>query len=220
MLESSVRGRQRSHPNPPGLVDTLRSMCNRCHKRGPPDHLRRRQARQYDAQHRLPSAEQFGLRSRRHPRRRPRSCRSAPIRAERQRSRAQDQALARHRHPHRRSGQSLFGHARQCGPVGSRGARLHDLHGVRRQSCRLRGASPRGFSSAASRRRDRRVASTPHSDHLLLRLAEQSLPVVLIGRRIDHPRVDAISANFRHGGVLATQHLLGIGHRRIAFLCA
>jgi LacI family transcriptional regulator len=61
---------------------------------------------------------------------------------------------------------------------------------------------------------------TPQSDHLLLRLAEQSLPVVLIGRRIDHPRVDAISANFRRGGVLATQHLLGIGHRRIAFLCA
>jgi LacI family transcriptional regulator len=61
---------------------------------------------------------------------------------------------------------------------------------------------------------------TPQSDRLLLRLAEQSLPVVLVGRQIDHPRVDAISANFRRGGALATQHLIAIGHRRIAFLGA
>jgi len=61
---------------------------------------------------------------------------------------------------------------------------------------------------------------TPQSDRLLVRLAELSLPVVLVGRQIDHPRVDAISANFRRGGALATQHLIGIGHRRIAFLGA
>jgi DNA-binding LacI/PurR family transcriptional regulator len=61
---------------------------------------------------------------------------------------------------------------------------------------------------------------TPQSDRLLSRLADQGLPVVLVGRQIAHQRVDAISANFRRGGALATQHLLGMGHRRIAFLGA
>ncbi len=61
---------------------------------------------------------------------------------------------------------------------------------------------------------------TPQSDRLLVRLAEQGLPVALVGRQLDHPRVDAISANFRRGGTLATQHLIAIGHRRIAFIGA
>jgi DNA-binding LacI/PurR family transcriptional regulator len=61
---------------------------------------------------------------------------------------------------------------------------------------------------------------TPASDHLLLRLAEQSLPLVLVGRQLAHPRIDTISANFRRGGTLATQHLISAGHRRIAFIGA
>jgi DNA-binding LacI/PurR family transcriptional regulator len=61
---------------------------------------------------------------------------------------------------------------------------------------------------------------TPASDHLLLRLAEQSLPLVLVGRQLAHPRIDTISANFRRGGTLATQHLIATGHRRIAFIGA
>ena len=61
---------------------------------------------------------------------------------------------------------------------------------------------------------------TPASDRLLLQLADQDLPLVLVGRRLDHPRIDAISVNFRGGGALATQHLLGLGHRRIAFIGA
>ena len=61
---------------------------------------------------------------------------------------------------------------------------------------------------------------TPASDRLLLRLAEQSLPLVLVGRQLAHPRIDTISANFRRGGTLATQHLIAAGHRRIAFIGA
>lgn len=61
---------------------------------------------------------------------------------------------------------------------------------------------------------------TPASDRLLLRLAEQSLPLVLVGRQLAHPRIDSISANFRRGGTLATQHLIAAGHRRIAFIGA
>jgi DNA-binding LacI/PurR family transcriptional regulator len=59
---------------------------------------------------------------------------------------------------------------------------------------------------------------TPASDALLLRLAGQGLPLVLVGRQLAHPRIDVISANFRRGGALATQHLITTGHRRIAFI--
>ncbi len=61
---------------------------------------------------------------------------------------------------------------------------------------------------------------TPASDRLLQRLANHGLPVVVVGRTLDHPRVDAISANFRRGGTLLTQHLIELGHRRIAFVGA
>jgi DNA-binding LacI/PurR family transcriptional regulator len=61
---------------------------------------------------------------------------------------------------------------------------------------------------------------TPQSDRMLMRLADQGLPVAIVGRQLDHPRVDAISANYRRGGALATQHLISLGHRRIAFIGA
>jgi len=61
---------------------------------------------------------------------------------------------------------------------------------------------------------------TPQSDRLLWRLADQRLPLVLIGRSLEHPVVDSVSANYRRGGLLATRHLIGLGHRRIAFVGA
>jgi LacI family transcriptional regulator len=61
---------------------------------------------------------------------------------------------------------------------------------------------------------------TAQSDTLLGRLADQGLPLVLIGRSLEHPRVDSVSANYRRGGFLATRHLVDLGHRRIAFVGA
>lgn len=61
---------------------------------------------------------------------------------------------------------------------------------------------------------------TPASDRVLARLAAHGLPVALVGRTLDHPGVDSISANFRRGGALATEHLIELGHRRIAFIGA
>jgi len=61
---------------------------------------------------------------------------------------------------------------------------------------------------------------TAASDQKLLRLAEHRLPLLLVGRTLAHPRVDAVSANFRRGGLLCTQHLIEFGHRRIAFIGA
>ncbi len=59
---------------------------------------------------------------------------------------------------------------------------------------------------------------TPASDKMLTRLADQQLPLLLVGRTLPHPDVDTVSANFRRGGLLATQHLIELGHRRIAFI--
>jgi DNA-binding LacI/PurR family transcriptional regulator len=61
---------------------------------------------------------------------------------------------------------------------------------------------------------------TPGCDRLLQRLADHGLPVVVVGHSLDHTRIDAISANFRRGGILLTQHLIALGHRRIAFVGA
>ena len=61
---------------------------------------------------------------------------------------------------------------------------------------------------------------TDTSDEMLERLANRGMPVVLIGRAIDSPAIDSISADFRSGGRMAAQHLIDLGHRRIAFVGA
>lgn len=44
-----------------------------------------------------------------------------------------------------------------------------------------------------------KTKQTPQSDRLLGRLADQRLPLVLVGRSLDHPFVDSVSANDRRG---------------------
>ena len=61
---------------------------------------------------------------------------------------------------------------------------------------------------------------TPTSDAALTKLAEHGMPIVLVGRDIDHPMIDSISADFRSGGRMAAQHLIDLGHKRIAFVGA
>ena len=62
--------------------------------------------------------------------------------------------------------------------------------------------------------------ATDPSDKVLTRLARQRLPLLLVGRRLDDPHVDSVLANYRRGGFLATEHLIDLGHRRIAFIGA
>lgn len=61
---------------------------------------------------------------------------------------------------------------------------------------------------------------TENSDAALLRLADRGMPLVLVGRDLEHEFVDSIGADFRAGGRLATKHLLDLGHRRVAFVGA
>ncbi|MFT7722372.1 MAG: LacI family DNA-binding transcriptional regulator [Roseateles sp.] len=55
------------------------------------------------------------------------------------------------------------------------------------------------------------------SDAELLRLSE-SLPMVVVGRQITGPQLFSCSFDHRTGARLATEHLIGLGHRRIALL--
>ncbi|MEO1335518.1 MAG: LacI family DNA-binding transcriptional regulator [Myxococcota bacterium] len=61
---------------------------------------------------------------------------------------------------------------------------------------------------------------TPSSDVALTKLAKHGMPIVLVGRDIDHAMMDSISADFRSGGRMAAQHLIDLGHKRIAFVGA
>jgi DNA-binding LacI/PurR family transcriptional regulator len=49
-------------------------------------------------------------------------------------------------------------------------------------------------------------------------LASRSVPVVLIGRTTRADRVDSVTNDDRAGGALAVEHLISLGHRRIAHI--
>jgi LacI family transcriptional regulator len=72
----------------------------------------------------------------------------------------------------------------------------------------------------ALRRRDRAdgllVISLPAPAPELARLREAAVPVVLVDAR--GPGVPTVVTDDVHGGRLATEHLLGLGHQRIAFI--
>lgn len=51
-------------------------------------------------------------------------------------------------------------------------------------------------------------------------LLESEVPVVLVNRTVDEGRLSMVSGDDHHGVGLAVQHLLELGHRRIAFVGA
>jgi LacI family transcriptional regulator len=52
----------------------------------------------------------------------------------------------------------------------------------------------------------------------LIKLAEQSYPIVLAHRKLDGLPVDSIVSDNETGGYMAARHFIQLGHRRIAFL--
>ncbi|KLU41067.1 MAG: hypothetical protein AA931_05010 [Peptococcaceae bacterium 1109] len=54
----------------------------------------------------------------------------------------------------------------------------------------------------------------------LLDIFRHALPVVTIGRYLNHPGTYSVTSNDLHGGYYATKHLLELGHRKIAFIGA
>jgi DNA-binding LacI/PurR family transcriptional regulator len=54
----------------------------------------------------------------------------------------------------------------------------------------------------------------------LLRFVNRGLPVVIVGRTLNHGNVDQVNADHMRGGNEMVKHLVSLGHRRIGFLGA
>src|SRR5215813_9626911 len=59
---------------------------------------------------------------------------------------------------------------------------------------------------------------TKAGNDFLLRLAERDLPMVVVGRALNHPQIDRVTADHWKGGYEAVEHLVTLGHRRIGFV--
>lgn len=62
--------------------------------------------------------------------------------------------------------------------------------------------------------------SNNEGDERLAGIAERNVPLVVVGRDFHHDMVDSVSADNFAGGFEATQHLIDLGHKRIAFIGA
>jgi LacI family transcriptional regulator len=69
-----------------------------------------------------------------------------------------------------------------------------------------------------ARRVDGLVILTGRLDDAEIAQFARYVPIVVVGRKIDAPNVLSTSVNQELGGYLATQHLIGLGHRRIAHI--
>lgn len=59
---------------------------------------------------------------------------------------------------------------------------------------------------------------TKKGNDYLLRLTENRLPLVVVGRTLNHPHVDHVTADHWRGAYEAVEHLIALGHRRIGFV--
>ncbi len=60
------------------------------------------------------------------------------------------------------------------------------------------------------------VLSSGGDDELGEHLRQADMPQVLVDREVEHLNADLVEVNHESGGYMATQHLLGLGHRHIA----
>lgn len=60
------------------------------------------------------------------------------------------------------------------------------------------------------------IISMPINDQQAERLLDNRMPVVLIDS--NHPEINRVNVNDQKGGRMATEHLIGLGHTRIAFI--
>lgn len=79
------------------------------------------------------------------------------------------------------------------------------------------------FESLTSHSVDGLIVATRANDagdEYLKSLADNHVPVVVIGRDFYHEQIDYISADNLDGGFQATEHLIDLGHKRIGFIGA
>ncbi len=59
---------------------------------------------------------------------------------------------------------------------------------------------------------------TKAGNDFLLRLTERDLPIVVVGRSLNHPQIDRVTADHWKGAYEAVEHLIALGHKRIGFI--
>jgi LacI family transcriptional regulator len=69
-----------------------------------------------------------------------------------------------------------------------------------------------------ARRIDGLVILTGHLDDAEIAQFARYVPIVVVGRKIDAPNILSSSVDQELGGYMATQHLINLGHRRIAHI--
>ena len=79
-------------------------------------------------------------------------------------------------------------------------------------------AETRNINVLRSRRVDGIIVLTGRLPDQALKLCAKSIPVVVTGRTLKAPGLIALNFDNFEGGRLATQHLIDLGHQRIAFI--
>jgi DNA-binding LacI/PurR family transcriptional regulator len=64
------------------------------------------------------------------------------------------------------------------------------------------------------------TVETMAGNEALERFAGRGMPIVVVGRELNHPAVDCVTANYFKGGSDVAGHLASLGHRRIGFIGA
>src|SRR4029453_12205787 len=59
---------------------------------------------------------------------------------------------------------------------------------------------------------------TKAGNDLLIRLSERGLSMVVVGRTLNHPHVDRVTADHWKGAYEAVEHLIALGHKLIGFV--
>ncbi len=62
------------------------------------------------------------------------------------------------------------------------------------------------------------ISASRISNEHIINLAEEGLPIVVINRILEHPKISYVSVDMEKGGYLATKYLVNLGHSRIAFI--
>ena len=79
-------------------------------------------------------------------------------------------------------------------------------------------AETRGIQLLLSRRVDGIIVLTGRLPDQTLEACAKSIPVVVTGRDLDAPGLCSLNFDNFNGGRIATQHLIDLGHREIAFI--
>ena len=70
-----------------------------------------------------------------------------------------------------------------------------------------------------SHRVDGLIYASSHKNLEVIRIAQgKNLPMIFLDREIKHARINSVTVNNNYGAFIATEHLIKLGHRQIAYI--